>query len=97
MAALSPDYNTLKKRFIQDMQLAGLTAGCMRAYLGAVEQMIRFYWSSPDLITEQQIQEYLLEQQRNGASKGSFQTTRFAIRFLFTQTLGKDFHLFKKK
>lgn len=97
MAAVSPNYNSLKKRFLQDMELAGLSEGSRKTYLDAVEQLVKFYWCSPDIITEQQIEEYLLEKQRNHASKGSFQTTRFAIRFLFAQTLNKDFHLFKKK
>ncbi len=97
MAALSPAYNALKKRFLQDMELAGLAQESMRTYLDAVEQLIRFYWCSPELITEQQLEEYILEKQRCKTSKGSFKVTHFAIRFLYVQTLNKDFHLFKKK
>jgi integrase/recombinase XerD len=97
MATVSADYNDLKKRFLQDMELAGLVPESRRTYLDAVEQLIRFYWCSPELITEQQIEEYLLEKQRCKSPCGSFKVTNFAIRFLFTQTLNKDFHLFKKK
>jgi hypothetical protein len=97
ISSVSANYNGLKKRFIEDMELAGLTSESMRTYLDAVEQLIRFYWCCPELITERQIEQYLLEKQRCKTPAGSFKVTRFAIRFLYTQTLGKDFHLFKKK
>jgi hypothetical protein len=37
MATLSADYNNLKKRFLQDMELAGLVPESRRTYLDAVE------------------------------------------------------------
>ena len=95
--SVSANYNSLKKRFMEDMELSGMARESMRTYLDAVEQLIRFYWCSPELITEQQLEQYILEKQRCNTPAGSFKVTRFAIRFLFTQTLAKDFHLFKKK
>lgn len=97
ISAVSANYNSLKRRFMEDMELAGLAEGSMRAYLDAVDQLIRFYWCSPELIAEQQLEQYLLEKQRCKTPAGSFRITRFAIRFLFKQTLNKDFDLFKKK
>src|SRR6056297_2987442 len=95
MASVSPDYNSLKKRFLKDMELAGLADTSKRTYLFAVENLIKFYWCSPELITEQQIEEYFLEQRRNDAARGTFLISYYSIRFLFTHTLNKDFHLFK--
>jgi len=95
--SVSANYNSLKKRFMEDMELSGMARESMRTYLDAVEQLIRFYWCSPELITEQQLEQYILEKQRCKTPAGSFKVTWFAIRFLFTQTLAKDFHLFKKK
>lgn len=95
--SVSVNHNALKKRFMEDMELSGMARESMRTYLDAVDQLIRFYWCSPELITEQQLEQYILEKQRCKTPAGSFKVTRFAIQFLFTQTLGKDFHFFKKK
>ena len=89
--------NTLKAQFLKDMELAGLAATSRRTYLDAVEQLVRYYWCGPNELSEQQVSDYLLERHRDHVPKGSFKVQRFALRFFFGQTLGRDWHLFKKK
>ncbi len=94
---LMADVNQLKARFLADMELAGLTAGSRRTYLDAVERLVRFYWCNPAELTESQVNQYLLERHRSNTPKGTFKVIRFSLRFLFIQTLGRDWQLFKKK
>ena len=89
--------NQLKAQFLTDMELAGLAPASRRTYLGAVEQLIRFYWCSPADLTEAQVNQYLLARHRRDPAKGTFKVIRFALRFFFQQTLECDWHLFKKK
>lgn len=91
------DINHLKSQFLSDMELAGLAAASRRTYLDAVEQLIKYYWCSPADLTESQVNHYLLERHRQNPAKGTFKVLRFALRFFFHQTLGCDWHLFKKK
>ena len=51
---------TLRQRMHQDLQLAGLAEATQRAYLRAVRQLAAHYQKAPDLITEQELREYLL-------------------------------------
>jgi len=94
---LAAETNTLKAQFLTDMELAGLAATSRKTYLDAVEQVVRYYWCGPSELTEQQVTDYLLERHRHNLPKGSFKVLRFALRFFFGQTLGRDWHLFKKK
>ena len=89
--------NVLKIQFLKDMELAGLAAESRRTYLDAVEQIVRYYWCAPNELTEQQVADYLLERHRRNIPKGTFKVLRFALRFFFNETLGKDWYLFKKK
>ncbi len=89
--------NQLKARFLTDMELAGLAAASRKTYLDAVEQLLKYYWCSPAELTEAHVNQYLLDRHRRNPAKGTFKVIRFALRFFFQQTLGRDWHLFKKK
>ena len=93
---VTAESNALKAQFLRDMELAGLAATSRRTYLDAVEQLVRYYWCGPHKLSEQQVSDYLLERHRHNVPKGSFKVLRFALRFFFGQTLGRDWHLFKK-
>ena len=88
----------LRKRMIEDMTLAGLCEGTQSAYVCAVKQLALHYGTSPDLLTEQQVRQYLLDLigVRN-APKGTFVCKVGGIRFFYTQTLLCDWPLFSKK
>ena len=53
--------NILKQQFVVDMELAGLAVSSRRIYLDSVENLIRYFWCSPKDLTEQQVNEYLIE------------------------------------
>lgn len=89
--------NTLKCKFLTDMELAGMGAISRKRYLYVVERLIRHYWCSPAELTEQQVYDYMLEHHRQGPAKGTFKVTHFGLRFFFRQTLGHDWDMFKKK
>ena len=89
--------NQLKTQFLTDMELAGLARASRNRYLVAVEQLIKHCWCSPAELTEWQVNNYMLERHRQNPAKGTFKVMRFALRFFFQQTLGRDWHLFKKK
>jgi hypothetical protein len=91
------DVNQLKAQFLTDMELAGLAPKSSENYLGVVDQLIKYYWCSPAELTEAQVNQYLLARHRRNPAKGTFKVIRFALRFFFQQTLGREWHLFKKK
>ena len=93
----SASVNALKCRFLTDMELAGMSAQSRKRYLFAAEQLIKHSWSSPADLSEQQVQDYLLERHRQGPAKSTFKVLYMSLRFLFRETLRHDWDLFKKK
>ncbi|MCH7839887.1 MAG: phage integrase N-terminal SAM-like domain-containing protein [Planctomycetes bacterium] len=88
----------LRKRMIEDMQLAGLSQGTQEAYVRVVRQLAGHFHLSPDRLAERQLRDYLmhLRDVRNVA-KGTFQQHFFGIKFLFVNTLAYDWPLLTKK
>jgi hypothetical protein len=83
---------------IQDMNLAGFTEGTQRNYINAIRQLARHYMTSPDQLTEKQVQDYVFyvrDQKR--VAKGTFQSYFQAMKFLYVITLNYDWPLFTKK
>ncbi len=88
----------LRRRMIQDMKLAGLSAGTQDNYVRAVRQLSVHYGTSPDRLGERQVEQYLIdliEVQR--AALGTFQYKSSGIRFFFRHTLERDWPLLRKK
>ena len=96
-SALFTSVSALKSKFITDMELAGLSRLSRKRYLNAVENLIKNCWCSPAQLTEQQVSNYVLERHRQNPPVGTFRVMRFALRFFFQETLGRDWRLFKKK
>ena len=95
--ARSAPVNALKLKFITEMELAGLASASRKNYLTAVEKLIKHFWCSPAKLTEQQVFNYILDYHRQNPPVGTFNSTQYALRFLFQHTLGYDWPLFKKK
>jgi len=88
----------LRKRMIEDMQLAGLAPGSQTAYLRAVRQLAAHFRLSPDRLSERQLRDYLIHLRDVRAfAKGTFQQHFFALKFLFVNTLAYDWPLLTKK
>jgi AcrR family transcriptional regulator len=63
----------LRNRMIQDLKLAGLVEGTAREYLRAVRQLAAYYMTSPDRISERQVENYILYvRDELGIAKGTF-------------------------
>ncbi len=89
--------NQHREQFINDMVLAGLAPEAQRVYLDAIDSVVRHYWQDPAMLTEQQVQDYIIERLKNDLPKGTYKVIRYALRFFFINTLGRDWTLFKKK
>ena len=96
-SARSAPVNVLKLKFITEMELAGLASTSRKNYLTAVEKLIKHFWCSPAKLTEQQVFNYILDYHRQNPPVGTFNSTHYALRFLFQHTLGYNWPLFKKK
>ena len=88
----------LRNRMIQDLKLAGLNAGTAKVYLRAVRQLAAYYMTSPDRLSERQVQEYLLYVRDDlGVAKGTFEPMLAGLKFFYVNTLGYEWPLLTKK
>ena len=88
----------LRKRMIQDMQLAGLTEQTQKTYIAAVRQLAAHYRTAPDQLCEEQIRDYLIYlRDEIYVAKGTFTTHFHGLKFFFVGTLGRDWPLLTKK
>ena len=88
----------LRRRMIQDMNLAGFTDGTQRSYINAIRQLAGHYMTSPDELAEKQVQDYVFYlRDEKQVAKGTFQAYFQAMKFLYVVTLNYDWPLFTKK
>jgi site-specific recombinase XerD len=88
----------LRKRMIEDLQLAGLSQSTQESYVRSVRRLAEHFRLPPDRITERQVRDYLIHlRDVRGFAKGTFQQHFFAIKFFFVNTLGYDWPLLTKK
>ena len=88
----------LRRRMIEDMQLAGLSQGTQEAYVRVVRQLAAHFRLSPDRLTERQLRDYLMHlREARSVAKGTFQQHFFGIKFFLVNTLGYDWPLLTKK
>ncbi len=90
----------LRRRMLEDMQLRGFAKGTQDVYVSAVRGFAEHFWKSPEVLGPEHIRTYLLYlTQQNKVFRAK--TVRSALRFLYCQTLAKDwkilFHPFPKK
>ncbi len=89
--------NGIKDQFVRDMQVAGLCAGTQKKYLSAVDQFFRATWLSPESVTEQEVQTFLIDLRERDVARETFRGYRFALESFFANTLGREWALFGKK
>lgn len=86
----------LRKKMIQDMELAGLSIKTQEAYIYAVRSLAKYYMRSPDTLTEKELRDYFLYLIREKQiADGTLRIQRYGIKFLFQKTLGRDWPLLK--
>lgn len=93
--SLANPSNPLMAQFVRDMQVAGHCEGTQHAYLDAVQRFIQVTWIPPIAATEEHFQTYLLTLRERDVASETFRVQRFALQFLFQNTLGHDWAIFK--
>lgn len=87
--------NDWYERSMKALQLAGMSKGSQQCYTRAVRMLVEFYDKTPDIISEEELQEYFLH--RRNVDKWSSGTLRIcysAIRFFFEKVLRRDWFIF---
>ena len=86
--------NDWYQRMIDTLQLNGKGERTQQAYARSVRMLSEFYGKTPDLLTEQELQEYFL--QRKNVNHWSPKTMRicyYGIRFFYVNVLARDWHI----
>lgn len=87
---------TLRKRFIEDMQLHGYSQRTIDAYVRAVRQLAEHFNKSPDGITEEELRQYFLYNKNiRKWSRVASTISLCGIKFFFEKTLQKEWTTFK--
>ena len=79
----------LRKQMVNDMTVRGLAENTKKSYLNSVSGLACHYGRSPDRISAQEVQDYLLFlHEERGLTWQSCNCARHGIRFLYRITLG---------
>ena len=81
------------QKSMRALQLAGMSTRTQQCYTRSVRMLADFYNKTPDLITEQELQDYFLH--RRNTNKWSAATMRICysgIKFFFLNVLKRDWH-----
>jgi len=89
--------SSVKQQVIDDLQMAGLAAGTRKLYLGLIVRFVNRTRIRPQDATEAQVAEYLRGLIQSGLCQGTIRPTRSALQFIFQNTLGRQWGLFKKE
>ncbi len=85
----------LRERMIGDMRLRGLSERTVEAYVHAVRGLARHFNTSPDLLSEEQVREYLLYLTTvKKVARGTHSIALCAVKLFFEQTLGRQWAIF---
>ena len=86
----------LRQRMLEDMQLRGLAPNTQEAYMRAVVQLAKYYGKSPELIGEEDLRRYFLYlKNEKQASRSTMTMALCGIKFLFEQTLQREWTVFE--
>ena len=95
-STLAAPSNPLMAQFVRDMQVAGHGEGTQHAYLDAIQRFIQSTWVAPAAATEADFQSWLIALRRRDVAGQTFRVQRFALQFLFQNTLAREWAIFKK-
>ncbi len=86
----------LRQKLLDDLVVRGLSQNTQKSYVQSVVGLVRHYRRSPDQLSAQQVQDYLLYLlKERGLSPTSCNTVRYGLRFFYRITLGwPDPHLY---
>ena len=79
----------LRQRMLNDMTVRGLAENTKKSYLSSVTGLARHYRRSPDQVSAQEVQDYLIHlHEERGLAWQSCNCVRHGIRFFYRITLG---------
>ena len=80
---------------VKALQINGKSERTQQAYARAVRQLIEFYGKDPNLITEQELQDYFLHRRNiDEWAPNTLKICYCGIRFFFEHVIRRDWHLF---
>jgi len=86
----------LRQRMLGAMQLRGMAARTQQAYIEAVARLAQYYRCSPEALSANQVQAYLLHLlNERKLSRSTLNQYGCAFRFVYTQVLGLDGGVFQ--
>ena len=89
--------SSVKQQLIEDLQLAGLAPQTQKTYLDITVRFVKRTGIRPQDASEAQVAEYLRDLAAQGLCQGTIKPTKSALQFVFENTLGRDWCLFKKE
>ncbi len=85
----------LRRRMMEDLQLAGYSPKTQKGYLDAVRNLAKFYMRSPDVLSEEDIRRFFLHLINVRKAARSTVTIHLAgIKFFYVKTLGREWPVF---
>ena len=82
---------TLRQRYIEDLQLRGLSARTQDSYVRVVRQLAEHYGKSPEVISEEELRQYLLYlKNEKHAARNTCTLALCSLKFFYQQTLKRD-------
>lgn len=91
------DSKSLRERMAQDLQLRGMAERTQKGYLREVRKLAGYFDISPDLISEQQVADYLLYLINDCEfAPGSLRVAYSGLKFFYTFTEPRDWQVLKK-
>lgn len=89
--------SSVKQQVIEDLRMAGLAPETQKTYLAIIVRFVNRTRIRPQDATEAQVAEYLRGLIQSGLCQGTIKPIRYALQFLFQNTLRRDWGLFKKE
>ena len=81
----------LRQRYIEDLQLRGLSARTQDSYVRVVRQLAEHYGKSPEVISEEELRQYLLYlKNEKHAARNTCTLALCSLKFFYQQTLKRD-------
>jgi len=81
----------LRQRFIEDLQLRGLSVRTQDSYVRVVRQLAEHYGKSPEVISEEELRQYLLYlKNEKHAARNTCTLALCSLKFFYQQTLKRD-------
>ena len=85
----------LRRKMMEDLQLAGYSPKTQKAYLDAVRNLAKYYMRSPDVLSEDDIRKFFLN--LIGVRKAARSTVTIhlaGIKFFYVKTMGRAWPVF---